>query len=110
MKGLLIGIVIVNWISYIINACLVSKYIGYELLSQIKDLLPIIVVATSAAVISYLLGRLIGLGMYLDGAFTMLIFIILYMGWSLVFKPEAYTYTLSIIPSKFRFWEKKTNK
>lgn len=110
MKGLLIGIVIVNWISYIINSCLVSKYIGYELLSQIKDLLPIIVVATSAAVISYLLGRLIGLGMYLDGAFTMLIFIILYMGWSLVFKPEAYTYTLSIIPSKFRFWEKKTNK
>ena len=110
MKGLLCGVVINTWFSYIVNAWLVSKYIGYKLTNQLMDLMPVTIVAVLAAVISYFVGYFSGFEMYLKGFLVLIVYLVVYMGWSLFFKPEAYTYTLSIIPSKFRFWEKKTNK
>lgn len=46
--------------------------------------------------------------MYIDGIIKFFVFLAIYLGWSFIFKPEAYTYFLTIIPAKFRFWEKKT--
>lgn len=107
MKGLLVGVVINYWFSYFINISLVSKYIGYKSWKQILDWLPIAIASSIAAAISYWVGHLLQLNMYSDGLVKLAVFMFVYMGWSFVFKPEAYTYFLTVIPAKFKFWEKR---
>lgn len=112
MKGLLAGVVFNYWFSYFVNISLVSKHIGYKWLQQIKDLLPVGIVSVVIAVICYFVGNLLHFGMYADGAVKLVIYIILYLGWSLAFKPEAYKYFISVIPNRFNFIKrfKKTTK
>lgn len=106
MKGLLAGVVFHFWFSYLINICLVSKHIGYKWYQQIKDLLPVGIASVVIAGICYFVGELLHLGMYADGAVKMILYLILYLGWSVLFKPEAYRYFLSVIPDKFNFIKK----
>ena len=106
MKGLLAGVVFNYWFSYIVNISLVSKHIGYKWYNQIKDMLPVGIVSTMTAVISYFTGNLLHLEMYADGAVKLIIYLIIYLGWSLIFKPEAFIYFLGIIPDKFKFVKK----
>ena len=107
MKGLLAGVIFNFWFSYLVNISLVSKYIGYKWYQQIKDLLPVGIVSFVIAAICYLVGNLLHLGMYADGGVKLIIYLVLYVGWSLLFKPEAYTYFLTAIPQKIKFWERK---
>lgn len=110
MKGLLIGFVMNSWFAYWVNILLVSKHIGYKWYRQFLDLFPIMLVAVLAAAISWGVGCFCGLSMYLDALVKFVVYVVIYMGWALLRKPEAYTYTLSIIPGRFKFWErKKTN-
>ena len=97
MKGLLIGMVLNTWFSYFVNIGLVSRYIGYKWITQLLDILPILISSSVAAVISYYISSLFGLQLYADGVVKLLIFVAIYMGWSLVFKPEAYSYTKTIL-------------
>ena len=106
MKGLLAGAVVNSWFSYFVNIGLVSKHIGYKWTKQLKDLLPMTIASTLAAGISYGVSSLINLSIYPDGIVRLVVFLVIYLGWSFVFKPECYTYTLSIIPAKLRFWER----
>lgn len=110
MKGLLVGVVLNYWFSYLVNISLVSKYVGYHWLKQIKDLLPVAVSSTVIAIIAWGVGYASHLNMYLDGAARCIVYTILYIAWVGVFKPEAYTYFLTVIPSKFKFWERSKNK
>lgn len=110
MKGLLIGYILNNWFSYVVNIGLVSKHVGYKWSRQLLDLVPMAVASIVAAGVSYVVGALCGLGLYLDGIVKVIVCLGLYLSWSVVFKPESYTYTLSIIPHKFRFWEKLNRK
>lgn len=107
MKGLLAGVVLNYWFSYFVNIGLVSKHIGYNWLQQIKDLMPVGIASFLAAVIAYGIGYFLHLDMYLDGLVKFLVYALLYIGWSMVFKPEAYRYFLSVIPARFKFWERK---
>ena len=97
MKGMLVGIVFNNWFSYFYNAGLVSKYIGYSFRRQMLDLLPIVLVSALAAAVSHFGGGLLHLGLYADGLVKALILVAIYLGWSLLFKPEAYSYTKSVV-------------
>ena len=108
MKGFLVGVVLFNWFCYFVNIGLVSKYIGYKWTRQLLDLMPVTIVCILALVSCYLLGRWMQLSLYLDGIIKFFVFLAIYLGWSFIFKPEAYTYFLTIIPAKLRFWEKKT--
>ena len=107
MKGLLAGVVFNYWFSWFVNIGLVSKYIGYKWYKQVLDILPVTIVSLLAALVSLGVGYLLHLDMYLDGIVKLTVYVILYLGWSLVFKPEAYTYFLTIIPSKLKIWKKK---
>ena len=97
MIGLLIGLVIAAWFEYFVNISLVSKHIGYKSIQQVKDLAPIFVVSIFAFFISYFITSLISFGVYLDGIIKTLLFVLIYLGWSIIFRPEAYTYTLSAL-------------
>lgn len=110
LKVFVWSVVVADWLCYFVNAGLVSKYIGYKLRRQLLDLLPIALVASCSAGISYVFATSLHLGMYLDGIVKGVVCIGLYMAWSLIRKPEPYLYTLSIIPSKFKFWERKAKK
>ena len=107
MKGLLAGVIINYWFSYFVNIGLVSKHVGYKFWRQILDLLPVAIISLIAAVVSYGVGYLLHLNMYPDGLVKFVVYFFIYLGWSFIFKPEAYTYFLTIIPAKFRFWERK---
>ena len=98
MNGLLLGVVISTWFCYFVNIGLVSKYIGYKWQKQILDILPIGIVSLMAAIISYGCCYYLNLSLYIDGLVKLVIYLIIYLGWSFYFKPEAYTYTLSILP------------
>lgn len=97
MKGLLVGMVFNSWFSLIVNMSLVSKYIGYKLSNQLIDIMPITIVSILSALAAYGVGMITQLSMYFDGIVKFLVFVIIYVGWSLIFKPESYNYTISII-------------
>jgi len=73
-------------------------------------LLPVAIVSIIAALFSYGAGYLLHLDMYPDGLMKLFVYMSIYLGWSFIFKPEAYTYFLTIIPAKFRFWERNRKK
>jgi O-antigen/teichoic acid export membrane protein len=100
MKGLLVGMVFNTWFSYFVNIGLVSKHIGYKWWRQLLDLMPVTLASVLAALISYFVGFLLKFDLYPDGIVKFLVYVIIYIGWSLAFKPEAYTYFLSILPFK----------
>ena len=105
MYGLLVGVVINYWLSYFVNIWLVSKYIGYKWTTQCLDLIPIALSVTIVGIISYFCGNLMGLELYADGLVKFFIFVFLYVGWFLLFKPESYLYTKGIVSpviTKFR--------
>lgn len=110
MKGLLVGVVIYNWFCYFVNIGLVSKHIGYRWNKQLYDLFPVTLVTVLAAGVSYMIGYFCHLSLYLDGLLKLVIFIIVYVGWVLAFKPDSYQYFLTIIPAKLKFWERKKKK
>lgn len=110
MPGLLIGVIMNSWFSYFVNIGLVSKYVGFKWQRQLLDLAPMAVASIIAAGISYGVAYFCHLGLYLDGILKGILCIGIYMTWSWIFQPEAYRYTLTIIPEKFRFWEKKKSK
>lgn len=106
MKGIVCGAVLNAWFSLLVNQGMVSKYIGYKFIDQWKDISSVFFVSAAAFLLSWSFGKLVGLSMYPDALLKILIFMTFYLGWSVIAKPEAYTYTLSIIPQKFKFWEK----
>ena len=90
IKGLLVGMVCNSVFSYAVNIGLVSRYIGYKWYWQLKDLFPVFAASLLSMVLSYVSASLLHLNLYFDGVAKLMIFIVLYFGWSLFFKPEAY--------------------
>lgn len=107
MNGLLIGVIFNYWFSYAVNISLVSIHVGYNWKRQVMDLMPVAIVSSLAALISYGVGNFLGFGLYPDGIVKFFVYLMIYLGWSLFFKPEAYTYFLTIIPDRLKIWERK---
>lgn len=107
IKGLLVGVIINAWFSYFVNISLVSKHIGYKWSRQLLDILPVGIASVVAAASAFFSIHFLHLNMYLDGVLKFFVYVTIYLGWSFIFKPESYTYFLSIIPEKFKFWEKR---
>lgn len=97
MKGLLAGVVFSTWFSYFVNISLVSKNIGYKWIMQLFNILPVAIASTICASVAYYVSSMMNLSLYVDGAVKFGIFLIIYLGWSFLFKPEAYKYFISII-------------
>ena len=90
INGLLIGMVMKSWIIYIINASLVSKYIGYKLWKQLMDILPVLMISILAFTISYISSYFIGATIYVDAFIKTIIFAISYIVCSVCFKMESF--------------------
>lgn len=99
MKGLLFGAVFHSWFSYFVNIYLVSKYIHYKWTDQIISIMPVAAVSLLSAFFAYGAGMLFNLSIYFDGIIKFTIYALIYLGWSIKYKPEAYTYFISILPT-----------
>lgn len=96
IKGLLVGMVLSSWTIYLINAMLVSKYIGYSLNEQICDLIPIFVLALFSAIVAYSLELFVNVGFYYNAFIQAMVFCAIYMFVSYLFKFKALKSTKSI--------------
>ena len=90
MKGLLVGMVLNSWFSYFVNINMVSIHVGYRWEKQVLDILPVLLASITIAIMSYVVGTLCSLSLYLDGMLKFVIFVALYAGWSMLFRPESY--------------------
>ena len=97
IKGLLLGAVLNTWCSYFVNIGLVSKYIGYKWWQQIKNLFPIMFIAIISTVVSYEISNVLSLSMYFDGVIKISVFMIIYLGWSFISKPDAFIYFKDLV-------------
>lgn len=97
MKGLLVGVVLNTWFSYFINIANVSKYVGYKAVEQVLGILPIFIVSGIALGVSYFVGRQISCGLYLEGTIKAIVFLSIYIVWSLICKPMPFRNLVSII-------------
>ena len=97
MWGLLAGKVFSSWFDYLVNISLVSKHVGYKYYQQLLDLSSIFVVSGLSFVVGYFVSSLFGLSFYIDALVKVALFIIVYMSWSIIFKPESYTYIISMV-------------
>lgn len=108
MEGLLWGTVLHSWNCAFINMYLVSKYIGYKLREQLYDLLPIAVATIIAFVAGYFVGILTVNAMWMAFFVKGLSFLIVYVGWSVIFKPSSFVYFKDFLST--RIYKRKTNK
>lgn len=104
MKGLLFGAVLDTWFAYFVNISLVSKHIGYKWYRQLLDISPILVASMIAALLSFGISSQFSIGLYPDAVLKFFIYCIIYIGWSLIFKPKAFASFISVVPERFRFW------
>lgn len=99
IKGMLVGTVINTWFAYFVNICLVSHHIGYKWWRQFLDLFPILAVSVVISIICYYIGTLYDMNIYLDAVIKLCVYATLYIGWSLLFKPESYKYVQNTLKS-----------
>lgn len=108
MKGLLGGMVLQSWLIYVINAYLVDKHVGYKLLSQAKDLVPILILSIVSLLVPYGLTLILPFyNMYLLSVIQLAIFAIIYLCGSVFFKMESYKYFMENLPLIVKRLKKK---
>lgn len=99
MKGLLVGMVLQSWLIYLINAYQVHKYIGYKLSIQFFDLLPTMVLSIVSWAVAYgLVFLLPQWNMYVIAVIRLLVFVVVYLGGSMLFKMESFRLVKETIP------------
>lgn len=107
MKGFLVGVVFYNFLCYFVNIGLVSRFIGYKWTQQLIDLIPVTLVSIFALAAGYASTYFLDLNIYVKAIIELTVYLIIYLGWSFLFKPDAYTYTLSIIPERLKINKRK---
>lgn len=99
IKGLLVGMVMQSWVIYLINAYQVHKYVGYKLSKQFFDLLPILVLSIVSWAVTYGLAFLLPQwNMYVIAVIRLLVFVVVYLGSSMLFKMESFRLVRETIP------------
>lgn len=106
MWGLMAGVIFNSWFSYFVNIWQVSKYIGYKWTAQLIDLMPIACATLGLGLASFWGVNFFNLNIFVDGAAKFVLFILLYCGWSFLFKPESFEYTKNTIIPMMRIVKK----
>lgn len=96
--GMLIGMVIQSWFVYIINTYLVSKHIGYKMSSQLMDILPILFLSMVSLSVSWSVAHLFELNIYADGILKTVIFLGIYISYSILRHFESYNSCKQLLP------------
>lgn len=110
IKGLLVGMVMQSWLIYLINAYQVHKYIGYTLSKQMIDLLPILLISIVSGGVAYFLTIFMpDWNMYILAVIRLLVFILVYLCGSSLFKMESFGIVKETIPMFLAKFKMKKN-
>lgn len=90
VRGILWGMVIGFWFTYIVNARLAGSITGYTVEKQLCELSPVLLVALLASLLSYLIGSLFTLHYVLTMIIQILSFFAIYISCSSIFKIKAF--------------------
>lgn len=110
IKGMLIGMVMKSWLIYIVNASLVSKYIGYKLGRQLLDILPIMLLAIGSFIIAWLVGWVLPFGMYPNAIILFPLYALCYLGFAKVLKFDALNQSIDMVRPLIEKFTKKDKK
>lgn len=99
VNGLLWGMVAGSYTVYLINAYLVSKYIGYSMFFQIKHLLPIIFTALFSGIFAYIPILFMDSGLLSKILLQIIIYIAIYMMISVLCRLRAFAMFRNLITS-----------
>lgn len=97
IEGVLFGMVISYWITYVINALLANKVTGYSLLLQIKDFIPVLFAAILSATITLAIEPLLPTALLLLALLKFIIFVICYFLICYVLKLESLKLLVEVI-------------
>lgn len=95
--GLMWGCSIGSWIILFSNLYLVSKYVNYKFIEQIKDLLPILLLSIFTFLCSYTIDAMIECNIYIKAIVIVLLFIFVYIILSYIFKIKAFSLLKELI-------------
>ena len=90
MYGMLFGMVLSAYLIYLVNSYLVSKYIGYKITRQIKDIAPIVIVSLLSFLASFFSTLFIECSVYIEGLIRLVAFLIPFLFFSASLKMEAF--------------------
>ena len=102
MKGLLVGVVINAWFSYFVNIGMVSFYVGYKWIQQLKDLLAVTLITIISLICSYLSGLVTQFSLYWDAVLKTLVFSCVYFVLSFALRTEAWRMVVSLLKTGFK--------
>ncbi|MBO7120737.1 MAG: lipopolysaccharide biosynthesis protein [Bacteroidaceae bacterium] len=102
LNGLLVGVVLGSYVIYIVNACMVHKFIRYTLGQQFRDLLPVIIITAISGVVAYIVGNLMSGHIYLVACIQAVVFICVYLFLSIVMKLSAFIDSSDILKGFIR--------
>lgn len=92
--GLLWAVASVSYISFIINALVSKKLINYGIFRQLWDVLPCFLAAATAGALTYGLGQILSLNIYIVMLIQIIVYVLLYLLISKLLKIEGLqTYT-----------------
>ena len=89
IKGMLWGMVLSTYISFLINGLINSRLINYSLLRQIKDVAPYYLLSLSLAGVCIFIGSIIDVNYLVGMLMQIVVFVALYLLLSYVFKLDG---------------------
>ena len=110
IKGMLIGMVLKSWLIYLVNASLVSYYIGYRLKTQLRDLMPILLLSFIAFIVAHSIGVVLPWSMYLNALIILVVFTVVYLGIAKLLRIDALYLCMDMITPYFNHLFKVINK
>lgn len=113
VEGILMGMVIGFYFTYIVNACVAQKTTGYTLLQQLKDSFPLIMIAIISAIVPIIIGIKLHYYYVILMIIQILSFSIVYILLSKILKRkelEEYTEVLNDYLIKIKNKTRKTDK
>lgn len=99
LKGMLWGMVFSTTFSYLVNAVLVSKYVGYMFYRQMLDLIPMFLLSIVSYVISFLLLAFLPFNLYIEMVIAIIVYGLVYLGGSNFFHLQSYEMFIDVAGS-----------
>lgn len=96
MKGLLIGLVTRSWLTYFVNAYMVSQHVGYKIKKQLLDLLPIMLLSLISFGGSFIASSVVSMPLYGTALLRLIVFCFIYIISAYALKLEAFTNAIQI--------------
>lgn len=97
IKTMIVGIIVLNIISYYLNSYYSGRLIGYSFKQQLQDIIPGFVLGLLTGIVMYLAGKLISNNYFLDFIIQLIVGMVFIFASGEMLKLKEYTYIKEIV-------------